>query len=58
MGDPLMRRFAGLARVPTVRTVGDWLRRFTQETLRPVVQLNQELVLDSFGPARHPTTHD
>ena len=28
-GDPLVRRFAGLARVPTARTVSNWLRRFT-----------------------------
>ena len=25
-GDPLVRRFCGLARVPTARTVGNWLR--------------------------------
>ena len=37
-GDPLVRRFAGLARMPTARTVSNWLRRFTQETLRPLVQ--------------------
>ena len=33
--------------VPTARTVSNWLRRFTQETLRPLVQLNQEIVLDT-----------
>jgi hypothetical protein len=33
--------------VPTARTVSNWLRRFTQETLRPLVRLNQELVLDT-----------
>ncbi len=43
VGDPLLRRFTGLARVPTGRTVGNWLRRFTQETLRPLVRLNQDL---------------
>src|SRR6266705_3948384 len=47
--DPLVRRFAGLARVPTARTVSNWLRRFTQETLRPLVRLNQELVLDTLA---------
>ena len=46
VGDPLVRRFTGLARVPTARTVGNWLRRFTQETLRPLIRLNQDLVLD------------
>src|SRR5713101_2660235 len=32
-GDPLIPRFAGLTRVPTARTVGNWLRQFTQATL-------------------------
>jgi hypothetical protein len=49
VGDPLVRRFAGLARVPTARTVSNWLRRFTQETLRPLVHLNQELALDTLA---------
>ncbi|HEV8141250.1 MAG TPA: IS1380 family transposase [Methylomirabilota bacterium] len=49
VGDPLVRRFAGLARVPTARTVSNWLRRFTQETLRPLVQLNQAIVLDTLA---------
>ena len=49
VGDPLVRRFAGLARVPTARTVSNWLRRFTQATLRPLVRLNQELVLDTLA---------
>ncbi|HEV8398242.1 MAG TPA: IS1380 family transposase [Gemmatimonadales bacterium] len=49
VGDPLVRRFAGLARVPTARTVSNWLRRFTQDTLRPVVQLNREIVLDTLA---------
>src|SRR5512145_1635488 len=47
VGDPLVRRFTGLGRVPTARTVGNWLRRFTQETLRPLIRLNQDLVLDT-----------
>src|SRR5437899_7741515 len=47
VNDPLVRRFAGLARVPTARTVSNWLRRFTQETLRPLIRLNQDLVLDT-----------
>jgi hypothetical protein len=49
VGDPLVRRFAGLARLPTARTMSNWLRRFTQETLRPVVQLNREIVLDTLA---------
>src|SRR5262245_22052264 len=57
VGDPLVRRFTGLARVPTARTVSNWLRRFTQDTLRPLVRLNQDLVLDTFGAAARPPAH-
>src|SRR4029453_1933925 len=32
-GDPLIARFCGLARLPTARTVSNWLRQFTQATL-------------------------
>src|SRR5215468_2946940 len=46
-GDPLITRFCGLARLPTSRTVVHWLKQFTQSTLAPLVQLNQELVLDA-----------
>jgi len=49
VGDPLVRRFAGLARVPTARTVSYWLRRFMQEMLRPLVRLNQDVVLDTLA---------
>src|SRR5712691_5264741 len=49
VGDPLVRRFSGLARMPTARTVTNWLRRFTHATLRPLIQLNQELVLESLA---------
>jgi hypothetical protein len=44
--DPLVARFCGLARIPTGRTVANWLRQFTQATLAPLVQLNHELVTD------------
>jgi hypothetical protein len=46
-GDPLIARFCGLARIPTARTVGNWLRQFTQTTLAPLVQLNHDLVIDA-----------
>jgi hypothetical protein len=45
-GDPLIARFCGLARFATSRTVGNWLRQFTQATLSPLVQLNHDLVVD------------
>jgi hypothetical protein len=46
-GDPLIARFCGLARIPTARTVGNWLRQFTQTTLAPFIQLNHELVIEA-----------
>src|SRR5467141_3042642 len=46
-GDPLIARFCGLARLPTARTVGNWLRQFTQATLAPLVQLNHDLVIEA-----------
>src|SRR5438128_442565 len=46
-GDPLIARFCGLARLPTARTMGNWLRQFTQVTLAPLVQLNHDLVIDA-----------
>ena len=45
--DPLIARFCGLARIPTARTVGNWLRQFTQTTLGPLVQLNHALVVEA-----------
>jgi len=46
-GDPLISRFCGLARIPTARTLGNWLRQFTQATLGPLVQLNHDLVIEA-----------
>ena len=46
-GDPLVQRFCGLARVPTARTVGNWLRTFTRTTLTALSRLNHELVTDA-----------
>lgn len=45
--DPLLARFCGLARIPTARTIGNWLRQFTQATIAPLVQLNHDLVVDA-----------
>jgi hypothetical protein len=47
--DPLVTRFCGLARLPTRRTVANWLRQFTQETLAPLVALNRDLVTESLA---------
>ena len=48
-GDPLITRFCGLARLPTRRTVADWVRQFTQETLAPLVALNRDLVTEALA---------
>ena len=48
-GDPLVTRFCGLARLPTHRTVANWLRQFTQETLAPLVALNRDLVTEALA---------
>ena len=48
-GDPLVTRFSGLARLPTRRTVADWLRQFTQETLAPLIALNRDLVTEALA---------
>src|ERR687892_1738369 len=54
VGDPLLARFCGLARLPTARTVSNWLKQFTQTTLAPLVQLNHDLVVEALGAWRLP----
>ncbi len=54
VGDPLVARFCGVARLPTARTVSNWLKQFTQATLAPLVQLNHDLVLETLGAWRLP----
>src|SRR3546814_4809661 len=55
-GDPLVTRFCGLARLPTRRTVADWLRQFTQETLAPLVALNRDLVTEALARSEEHTS--
>jgi len=52
--DPLITRFCGLARIPSARTVAHWLKQFTQETLAPLVALNQTLVTEAIAGLRLP----
>ena len=54
VGDPLIARFAGLARLPTARTLSNWLKQFTQTTLVPLVELNHDLVVESLAACRLP----
>jgi hypothetical protein len=44
--DPLVARLCGLARLPTDRTVGNWLRQFTQEALQALITLNSALLYE------------
>jgi hypothetical protein len=37
---PLLARLCGLARIPTDRTVANWLKQFTQEALQALISLN------------------
>jgi hypothetical protein len=53
-GDPLIARFCGLARIPTARTMGNWLRQFTQAALAPLVQLNHDLVTEAIARLQLP----
>jgi len=44
--DPLVMRLCGLARVPSERTVVNWLKQFTQEALQALITLNSELLYE------------
>jgi Transposase DDE domain group 1 len=48
-GDPLFERFCGLARVPSLRTVVNWLKSFTRRTVAALAALNRDLVLDQIA---------
>jgi Transposase DDE domain group 1 len=42
--DSLFARFCGLARIPSDRTVVNWLKQFTQTSLHALARLNSELL--------------
>jgi hypothetical protein len=50
--DPILRRFAGLHRVPSDRTVADWLKRFTSQTLERLLDLIRDLVYEQIERSR------
>jgi hypothetical protein len=54
VGDPLIARSCGLARLPTARTVSHWLKQFTHTALAPLVQLNHDLVVETLAACRLP----
>lgn len=43
-GDPLVKRVAGLSRVPTLHTVGRWLRGFDTRGVAALLGVNEQLV--------------
>src|SRR6202165_5732305 len=45
-GDALFARLCGLARIPSDRTVVNWLKQFTQASLRALARVNSELLYD------------
>src|SRR6201988_791530 len=44
--DSLFARFCGLSRIPSDRTVVNWLKQFTQTSLRALMRLNSELLYE------------
>jgi len=44
--DPLFARLCGLARIPSDRTVVNWLKRFTQGALQAVIGVNRDLLYE------------
>jgi Transposase DDE domain group 1 len=47
--DSLFARFCGLARIPSDRTVVNWLKQFTQTSLRALGRLNSDLLYEQIG---------
>jgi hypothetical protein len=45
-GDPLVRRLRGLQRIPTARTVVNWLKQFTRRSLGALAGLNRHLLYE------------
>jgi hypothetical protein len=47
--DSLLARFCGLSRIPSDRTVVNWLKQFTQTSLRALMRLNSELLYEQIA---------
>lgn len=45
--DAVLLRFCGLQRLPSSRTVGRWLRRFTRKHLERLLRVNEEIVAEA-----------
>lgn len=50
--DPILLRFAGLHRMPSDRTVSDWLKRFHGETVEKLGDLMRDLVFEAVERCR------
>ncbi len=44
--DPLFRRFCDLVRIPSARTVANWLKSFTRRSIAALARLNSDLVIE------------
>lgn len=49
--DPMVLRLTGLKRLPTPRTLGRWLRRFSVRYVERLLRVNDELVADAIRQA-------
>lgn len=47
--DPVFGRFCGLARIPSPRTVVNWMKSFTRRTVAALASVNLTLVLDQIA---------
>lgn len=47
--DPLVKRFCGLFRLPSERSVSRWLKRFTMKSLQALVEVNSEIVCEAIA---------
>src|SRR6185295_3192933 len=49
VGDPLVARLSRLKRLPSARTVSNWLRQFTVRRLQSLRRLNEDVVCDQIA---------
>jgi len=47
--DPVFARFCGLARIPSARTVANWLKGFTRRSIAALARLNADIVIDQIA---------
>jgi len=52
--DPLFARLCGLSRIPSDRTVVNWLKQFTHRSVRALTRLNSELLYEQIEKLKLP----